>query len=366
MSLASPSGKSQLRANPLKAWPISVSRSSWRPMLACAGWYLIIVGIQFIPIVAAHNGIFMVFAIISAVAMTGVMAALGANTAGSLEVFADRIVLGARVLERHGLRGEIVSWKQAGLWTTLGSAICLEGPGGSLRVGGRDRLLVIRSSKPATQKVDASLTSHDFMDFVRALALVPDPLAGTEATDAVTVDLVPSASSTGGLRRAIGPWMATLAIAGIIGALASSFESLRTGVGLVVVQGATIVVVVGGLALTFRRSMRPPAPRYRLRIEPMRVALNEVKTASPIDAAVPKPTAAPFVFHYSTRGGSFDFPAVRLTWPSKTMVVGVWDTSLTWPPGTPRVRKLEYIVGPEEWRRLVHELGIDLIDFTSA
>jgi len=328
-------------------------------MLACAAWYVVLVGFHFLPGMSDHNTIFMIIATISAVAMTGVMMGLGANRSGALQLFPDRIVLGTRALDRRGLRADLAVWKQANLWTTLGSAIHLQTPSGSLWIGGRDRLLVLRGDRPSTQKVDASLSSDDFMEFVRSLELFTDPLAGTEVADALVIDLLPSTASRHGLWHAMSPWIATMALAAAIGILAGSIQQLQAGVGLVIVQAATVIVVVGGIVVTMRRNMRPPKSRWQLRVDPMRVALFDLRRGSFVDGAVPHPPATRLIYRYSTRGGTFEFPALRLVWPSKVLVLAVWDTTIHWSTPTERCRKLDYLVGPEEWRRLVDALRLE-------
>ncbi len=327
-------------------------------MIACAVWYLALVAMWFIPGLDRHKTIFMTVAAISAVLTTVIMISLGTNLAGRLEVLPDRIVLGTRTLQRYGLHGEIIPWKQAHMWTTLGSAIELRAQDASLRIGGRDHLLATKSERSTTQ-VDASLSSDDFVRFVRALALVPDPLASAADGAGLTIDLLPSSTSVRGMWRMMAPWVATMGIAGAVGMVASQLDGFEKGAALVVLQVLTVVIVLGGLAFTMRRNMHPPPARYRLRVEPNRVALRDLRGAGDlVDATIARPTATRLTYRYSGRGGTFEFPTLRLTWPSKSMVVGVWDTSAPWPAGTARTRRLDYLVGPAEWRRLVRELGI--------
>jgi hypothetical protein len=325
-------------------------------MLACAIWYVALIGLRFIPGMDRHDTIFMIVGLISAALTMFAMMVLGSNVDGRLELYPDRIVLGARSIERQGLRGEVARWTQANLWTTLGAAVHLRTARGSLSIGGRDCLLAPRD-RASTQKVAASLSGEDFLEFVRSLELIPDPLVDAQRGGALTIDLQISTATVGGVWRTMAPWFATMAIASAVGLLAGFTPALRTGAGLVVIQVVTVVVVIGGLAYTIRKSMRPPAPRYQLLVDPARVTLRDLKGGA-IDPGLPKPRSTRLVYRMTTRGGSFEFPALRLEWPSKSMVVGVWDSSLGWPSGTERTRKLQYLVGPEEWRQLVRALGL--------
>jgi hypothetical protein len=340
----------------MKSWPASIFRSAARPLLACAIWYVALMGLHFIPGMERHDTIFMMVGVISAVLAMLVMIALGSNVDGRVELHPDRIAVGKRSIERHGLRGEVVQWTQANLWTTLGSAIHLQNARASLFIGGRDCLLATRG-RPSTQKVAASLTASDFLEFVRSLGLIPDPLAGTARDDTLVIDLQTSTATVGGIWRTMGPWFLTMALAAAVGLLSAFTPALRTGAGLVVIQAATVIIVVGGLAYTIMKSLRPPRPRYQLVVGPTRVALRDLAAGS-IDTSTPRPKAVPRIYRMSTRGGTFEFPAMRLDWPSKSIVVGVWDAALVWPAGTERTRKLQYLMGPEEWRQLVRALDL--------
>jgi hypothetical protein len=46
------------------------------------------------------------------------------------------------------------------------------------------------------------------------------------------------------------------------------------------------------------------------------------------------------------------------SWPASIFRSTGRDTSIRWPSGTERTRKLDYLVGPEEWRRLVRALHL--------
>ena len=327
-------------------------------MLALVIWYLALVALRFIPGVEGHDTIFMIVAAVSAVMATVVMMALGKNVEGRLELYPDRIVLGARTIERQGLRAELAQWKQANLWTTLGSAIHLQTARESFFIGGRDCLLA-RGTLPSTQKVAASLSTDDFVQFVRALDLPVDLLAGTDTAGPLAVDLQTSGTSLRGMWGMMSPWVGTIVLAGAVGVLAGTTPILQTGAGLVAIQIITVVIVIGGLVFTVRKNLRPPAVRYRLFVEPTRVALRDLRAqGGPIDPFIPKPQAAPMTYRMTSRGGTFEFPALRLEWPSKSMTVGVWDATLSWPAGTKRTRKLDYLIGPEEWRHLVRTLGL--------
>jgi hypothetical protein len=322
-------------------------------LLVLAGWYVGLFGLHFVPGMERHTGLFMAFALASGLVASGAMMVLGADAKGQLELLPDRIVLGERTLLRQGIAVELSVWKPAPLFTTKGTALVLRGERESLRIGGRDHLLRAAAPDAVTTKVDASMSAPDFVEFLRALELDPDQLSLDTSRDALVIDLRPSTSSA-----SMRTWMKTLALAGAVGVLAGILHVEAHPAALVAIQVATVVVVLGGLVLTFRNSMRPAPPRFRLLVEPGQVALVDARNGYRVDPSTPKPNAIPRFYRYSSRGSSYEFPSVELRWPSRTLVVGVWDTSPRWPTKPERSRKLHYIIGAEEWRRLVRALGL--------
>lgn len=342
------------------SWPANVAARSGRPWLACTVWYLALIGVRLLPGMAQHNGIFMAIAIASGVLASAAMWALGQGTSGRLALDGDRIVLGERVLQRASLSHELLIWKEGYLWTTLGSAIRLRDAERELCIGGLNQLATIRERRSAVSRVDASLSAEDFVTFTRALGLSAERVRQAGSEDRIAIDLIPSTVSARGLWRAMSPWLATMATAAAVGFVGAGLGLERSPTGLIVVQVLTVVVVVGGLIITVRGSLQPPVARYRLLVERGVVTLDDAKRRGRANSSVPPLSATRHIYRSSTRGGkSYEMPTVRLVWPSgQAQVIGLWDTSYRSPESATRLRKLEYIVGPEEWRRLLAALHL--------
>ncbi|HTA90507.1 MAG TPA: hypothetical protein VK745_13050 [Polyangiaceae bacterium] len=87
--------------------------------------------------------------------------------------------------------------------------------------------------------------------------------------------------------------------------------------------------------------------------------LEDSRRAGRANSSEPPLSATRHFHRYSSRAGRYEMPTLRLVWPNgQTQVIGLWDTSYRWPAGATRLRKLEYIVGAEEWRRLLTALGL--------
>jgi hypothetical protein len=323
------------------------------------GWYLLLFGLRLLPGMDRHSGIFMTVALLSAVVASAAMWKTGLGKSGTLELDSKRIVLGDRAIDRATLRCELVIWKERYLWTTLGSAIRLRDAQHTLCIGGRNHLAKTRELRSAIANVDASVTADDFTAFARALGFRGDEVQAANAADRIAVDLIPSTASARGLLRAMSPWLATIAAAAAVGIAGAALHIEQNPAGLVVVQVLTVVIVVGGVINMIRRSRQPAAARYRLVIEGKHVSLEDNRRAGRANSSAPPLSATRHIYRYSTRFGRYEMPTLRLVWPGGlAQVIGLWDTSYRWPPGTKRLRKLEYVVGPEEWRRLVAALGL--------
>ncbi len=341
------------------SWPAKVVARAGRSWLAYGVCYLLLIGLRLLPGMDQHNGVFMVVASLSALLASAAMWASGRGKSATLTLDATRIVLGERAVERATLRCELLIWKEQYLWTTLGSAIQLRDAQHTLCVGGRNHLAKTRERRAAVSSIDASLSADDFVAFAGALGLRADEVQAASAADRIAIDLVPSTVSARGLWRAMSPWLATMATAAAVGMVGAALDLERNPTGLVVIQVLTVVIVLGGVISTVRRARQPPVPRYRLVIEGKHVSLEDNRGAGRGNSFLPPLSATRHIYRYSSRTGRYEMPTLRLVWPSgQTQVIGLWDTSYHWPVGTKRLRKLEYVVGPEEWRRLVAALGL--------
>jgi hypothetical protein len=339
------------------SWPVKVVARAGRTWLAYGVCYLLLLASRLLPGMERHTGVFMVVATLCALLTSAGTWASGRGKSGTLTVDATRIVLGDRAIERANLRCELLIWKEQYLWTSVGSAIQLRDAQHTLCIGGRNHLTKTRERRAAVNRVDASLNAEDFVAFASALGVRNDEVQPASSADRIAIDLIPSSVSARGLWRAMSPWLATLATAVTVGVVAAALGLERSRTGLVVVQVLAVVIVVGGVINTIRRARQPPIPRYRLVIEGKHVSLEDTRAAGRANPTAPSATR--HIYHYSTRFGRYQMPTLRLVWPGgRTQVIGLWDTSYHWPEGATRLRKLQYVVGPEEWRRLVAALGL--------
>jgi len=341
------------------SWPVTLVAPSRRPFMVCVVWYLVLIGIRFIPGVDRHLNLFMTFAVLSSIAATIGMGALGRGKVSVLRVLPDRVVVGPHVLPRAGLDAQFAVWKEPYAHTTSGSALCLRVGRQSVRVGGRDSLASSAAEHRVVDRVDASLKSDDFLAFMRALSLSEAAITSAKRGQ-IAVDLVPSTLTVRGQLRVMSSWIATVAVLGCIGVIAGAFHFERSPRAVFAVEALMVVVVLGGVVLTFRRQSKPPRTRFRLLIEPRQVVLEDTRSRAGRPTTFGPPLRAERHFYRSTgRYGSADYATVRIHWSSgRSDVIGVMNSNWRWPAPAPRLRKLHYLIGDEEWRRLIAALRI--------
>jgi hypothetical protein len=176
--------------------------------------------------------------------------------------------------------------------------------------------------------------------------------------DSIAIDLVDGPTSLRGTWNKMAPWTATIALVSLVSIVAGTFGWVDDQRGQTITTTLIVVLVVAGLVISFRHNTRPASVRYRLVVDATGTSLWDAVIAKPLETSASRPMASRVVFRYQTRGGAFEFPAIRLEWPSRSMVVGIWDSSYHWPAGTPRTRKLHYVVGRAEWEQLARSLGL--------
>lgn len=319
-------------------------------MLALAAWYGALVGLGFIVGFREHPALMMTLGVLSAVGTSAWMMRLGAGTTGALVVTADAVTLGQRTMARSGLQISVVAWKQAHLWTVIGTALELEGTGGKLCVGGTGHLPPGRQLRSVTH-VDASLSAEDFARLSRTLG-VESEIVTSEASNATVIDLVPSRTGAAGALRPMAPWLVTMGLAGSVGVLGSLIGLDESPVGRGVMTGLSVVIIVLGLISTFRKSAQAPSVRYRLVVGSGSVQLLDARATGAESPATPTRTT-PVTYRYSTKYGTYEFPALRLDFTGRpSLVIGVWDTTKAWGAPRERTRRLDYLVGTEHWERL--------------
>ncbi|HEX7668919.1 MAG TPA: hypothetical protein VF395_05025 [Polyangiaceae bacterium] len=333
----------------------SVTAPRAKPMLALGAWYFALVGLAFIVGFREHPAVIMTLGVLSAVGTSAWMMRLGAGKTGTLVVTPKTITLGQGSLTRSALRISVVAWKQPHLWTVIGTALELEGTGGKLCVGGTGYSPPGRQLRSVTH-VDASLSAEDFARLSRTLGVDSDLL--TRATNERTeIELVPSRTGAAGALRPMAPWLVTIALAGSVGVLGSVVGLDESPVGRGIVTGVTIVIIVVGLISTFRKSARAPSVRYRLVVGSGSVQVLDARPGA-VSPAVPT-RFTPVTYRYSTKYGSYDFPALRLDFTDRaSMVIGVWDQTKAWRSSCERTRRLDYLVGNGEWQILTRAIGV--------
>jgi len=341
-----------------RSWHVTLVAPARHLQLACWIWYLALVGLRFVPGVSSHLGWFMTFALVSGFAASIAMDLLGRGKFGTLELTPDRLACGTHTLDRADLRCELQIWKDPYLHTTLGAALVLRDAARRLCLGGRDHLLHSSEGRLSVERVDASLSDEDFSDLLHALSVSEARAPERERT--LAIELVPSTVSLPGVLQVSGPWFSAMALVVLLGLLASAFHFERSPVAIALVEGLGLVIVIAGVVFTFRRGSRPRPARYRLLLDQQQVLLEDKRAKfGSADRCGPPLRATRNFYRSSGRFSSVEVPTMRLTWPNgKETIIGVWKTNIRWAGKVPRIWRLHYIIGPEEWRRLTAALRL--------
>ena len=315
-------------------------------------------GLRFVPGVDRHLSAYMAFATVSGFAATIAMQVLWRGKRGTLELSEERLVCGTHTLGRSRLRSELQIWKDPYLHTTLGAALVLYDAEHRLCIGGKHHLLHSIEGRASVEHVDASLSDADFSELLGVLGV--SEARGQSGEQALAIELVPSTASLRGVLQVSAPWFAAMLLASLLGVIASVFHFERSATALFLVEGACVVVVLAGAVLTFRRGSRPLPARYRLLLEPQRVLLEDRRAkAGSVDRSGPPLRATRHFYRSTGRFASFEIPTLCLTWPNgKKTIIGVWQTNIRWAGKVPRMWRLQYVIGPEEWRRVTAALGL--------
>jgi hypothetical protein len=296
------------------------------------------------------------------VAAAAFMMKRGAGRKCEVVVSGATLTLGARTIARSGVRATVCSWKQPHLWTVLGTALVLEGRDGKISLGGTGHLPP-RSGLPVVTRVDAALTATDFVALGRELDLLRElTLPGTPSEER-QIDVAPARTGARGALPVMLPWIATMGLVALLGAAAPALGVEENPAALAVLAALTLAIVVGGLVVTSRTSARPPKSRHRLRIG--RAGLSVAHAGdSEGEAAwrhVPPEVVERVAYRYSTRWGTYEFPALSLPadgLPGRRLVVGVWDPAQAWGGPVARTRRLDGLVGPDEWALVLGAIGL--------
>lgn len=252
-------------------------------------------------------------------------------------------------------RTELGSWVVPGIDAATGLAIRVCGEGGSLRIGGEkhDGEGYVLTGPPA-RSVDCHLAKADFDQLAAALGIQRGE-AGP-----LVVPLVRSSQSLSGVVRMMAPWLLTITILGVGGAVLGN-----TVVGEQVLQSANgqlaIALVSGGLAVVgigvmFARGRRVRLPELELRFDDdaLIIARGEAVTR----AAWSTLTVEKLRYSVSSRAGTYTMPVLSLrSGDARPLRIGAWDTTLAWTDEPAKTwRGPTWIVGAAKWPKLLDAL----------
>lgn len=230
--------------------------------------------------------------------------------------------------------------------TPMGMIAHVRGPGGSLRIGTRDPVAgAYKIDGPRAQWVDCHLGSMDFCLLLEGLGVQPVP--------APTAEVVELLARRGGLRT-IAPWFLTMFVAVLVG-----LEVRSLGVSQSVMAVVMVVILFAGMAVTMLQSWSVREPTRELRLEAERLTMVRRRGGTEIaSAAWAEVRAMPATGVMRMSGRSFVYPTLAIDLgPSHTIVVGAWNSDLAWSdPMDRKRRKARWLVGNDEWHRLVRVL----------
>lgn len=278
----------------------------------------------------------------------------------ALTVSVERGELRLEGYERHPLRlkaREVLRkrWVQPVLGTRQGDALVIRGvtPEGRARelsfgvVGGQSA----RATDPTCDQVDISLGGAEFAQLTRELPIPPVPEANSQVSHATFV-LVPHRGAGAAFGQML-PWFGTLVFVGILGALGEPL--MQTAWGRVVLFGAVIAAVGGGLVFTFRRASKPK-PETLLRLSMTTLTLGDEEAPS-LRLPISDLNLTSELYVYRTKYGTFRFPVLVLSDGTQQLRVGVWeDSASVGVPLAPEGAAPDYLLSAHDYRAFLRQL----------
>lgn len=180
------------------------------------------------------------------------------------------------------------------------------------------------------EQVDVSLGAPEFSTLSTALHVATAAQVERYESDA-TFALVPHRGA-GHVFAQMLPWFGTMVLAGLLGVVGQPL--LYSEIGRVVLFGATLAVVGGGLFYMFRSANRPKRETV-LRVSRAAVSVGEPQ--APVFHARAADLRHRFeTYVYRTKYGTYRFPVLVLSGDTKELRIGVWeDHSTTGLPNGP-------------------------------
>lgn len=278
----------------------------------------------------------------------------------SLEVDDDAIRLVGRwrrrAVDRASARIGLGTWVLPNVWATIGVVLVIEGRGGAILVGVRDRTLPMdERTSPSRTSVDVIVSGEDFDALRRELAPSSEPAEEpTHPRRSTVFELRPNAATGLGSLRVMLPWFQTILVLMIVGPLGGMTIG-DSAVGSVVLTLVTLVIIAVGLVRTFGATSTPP-PASRLEVGAGRVALFDPEGTIVFDVGRASLEITRGVYVLSGRGGTFRVPTVEIRLPDREKIrIGVWDERFD--VSGPKLRAPRYLIAASEWREFLCAIG---------
>ncbi len=252
-------------------------------------------------------------------------------------------------------RALVGAWVVAGIDAASGLVVTVRGRGGSLRIGGEKHAGEGYQLGAPSRSVDCHLPEEAFDELVELLGVTRGE-AGP-----LVVPLVRSSQSFSGVLRQMWPWLATIALLGLMGLVLGNtswgerlLASPEGSLGMAIASGGLAIVGIGWMIL---RARRVRVPELELCEEDDALVIRDRRGNA---QRVPwKSLAIEKLTHsVSSRVGTYSMPVLILTVPDrKPLRLGAWDTQLAW-PGQPAKtwRAPSWVVGSAQWPRFLDAL----------
>jgi hypothetical protein len=208
------------------------------------------------------------------------------------------------------------------------------------------------------RSVDCQISASDLDALIGALGI-----ARREGSGPRVFELVRSSQTASGVLGMIGPWLATIAILGVGGAVlgvtGAGEGAMASPNGRFAIGAVSVGVVVIGLVATVVRAARPRVPELALHIAPDRLVLRRRDGRELASAPWSSVRATAQRYLVRSRGGSLDLAVLELAiGDARRLVIACWQGAHAWAGDVPRRRRApRYLVGSPHWPQLVDELA---------
>jgi hypothetical protein len=273
-----------------------------------------------------------------------------------------RIVLdGGRVGTFPIASAQLGVWRVPRIGMTGGSVLHLSDGARVFRLCGLDHRAPPSALRVApTETTDATMPAGAF-EALLELVLGPRPAF---ATSSRRVALFPNPGSAKSALKTMAPWLITMAATSVVGSAVGTLAfTIEAPWAEYLPVPLIVLMIIGGLIVTIRMSMRTKEPELTLEIDRSFLRLRDPKTDAVTFETDLRSITVARSRHRTGSRVTLEYPVLSLLLEGRPLVaIGVYDGRYSWTDKTPWMFFApRYVVGTPDWNELSETFGLSRI-----